>query len=174
MGWTPEVHPLVDLARLAVETWVAEGQEIPSRALPEGLPERAGAFVTIRARGELRGCIGTIEPVMPTLAAEVIRNAIAAAVDDSRFAPVERRELPMLSYTVYVLNPPEPVAGIADLDPSRYGVVVQSGRRRGLLLPAIEGVDTAEAQVEIARRKARIPPQSPVELYRFSAVEYGK
>ena len=118
--------------------------------------------------GELRGCIGTVEPEHDTLASEIISNAIKSATRDPRFFPVSEAELSSLRYSVDVLEPPEP-ARFEDLDPSTYGVVVEDerGRRRGLLLPAIEGVETARQQVQIAARKAGIAAGEPLTLYRF-------
>jgi AmmeMemoRadiSam system protein A len=134
---------------------------------------RAGAFVSIKKLGDLRGCIGTIEPTCDDLAQEIIHNAVAAATRDPRFEPIDESELPYLSYSVDVLSPPEPVNGPEELDPRRYGVVVQSGRRRGLLLPDLPGVDSVEEQVGIARSKAGILPGEPVDLYRFQVERYG-
>ncbi len=109
---------------------VREGVQVDSAELPTGLPARAGAFVTIREGGELRGCIGTIEPIEPDVAAEIVRSAILAATADPRFAPVAASELPRLSYSVSVLEPPEEVDSIDQLDPARFGVIVLSGGRR--------------------------------------------
>ncbi len=165
---TQEHHPLVDLARRTIEAYVREGKEIaPPADLSPEMQKRAGAFVSLHAHGELRGCIGTIEPTQPNLAAEVIHNAIMASTRDPRFPPVSASELAALEISVDVLTAPEPVASPAELDPKKYGVIVQSGYRRGLLLPDLEGVDTVECQVDIARRKAGIGRQEPVKLYRF-------
>lgn len=160
-------HPIVELARRAVEHFVREDRLVDAVPLPAGLPERAGVFVTIRRGRALRGCIGTIEPVTSSLPQEVIRSAVLAATDDPRFAPVRPDELDELTYSVSVLEPPELVASLDDLDPSLFGVIVQSAGRRGLLLPGIEGLDTAQAQVEAARCKAGIPAGAPIELFRF-------
>jgi len=160
-------HPIVELAKRAVETYVQEDRIVEPIPLPPELPARAGVFVTIRRRGALRGCIGTIEPVASSLAEEVIRSALLAATEDPRFTPVRLAELSQLTYSVSVLEPAELVEGIGDLDPSRYGVIVQSGHRRGLLLPGIEGIDDPEVQVDVASRKAGIPNGAPVQLFRF-------
>ncbi len=165
-------HPIAELARRAVEAYVEEGRVLEPDALEGDLPERAGVFVTIRERGSLRGCVGTIEPTADTLAEEVVRSAVLAAADDPRFTPVGRRDLPWLTYEVSVLGEPERVAGLESLDPRIYGVIVVSGRRRGLLLPDIPGLDTADQQVRIARQKAAIGPREPVELYRFQTKHY--
>jgi AmmeMemoRadiSam system protein A len=168
-------HPLVRLARTTIEKYVREGKMLkPSEAPAPIEGEPAGVFVTIHTRstGELRGCIGTIEPSEDSLIQETINNAIAAATRDPRFPPVRPRELDDLVIDVSVLYPPEPIDSIAQLDPKQYGVIVQRGRRRGLLLPDIPGIDDAETQVAFARRKAWIDPDEPVQLYRFRVEKY--
>jgi AmmeMemoRadiSam system protein A len=165
-------HPLVRLAREAVETFVRHGRIIKPTELSEEMLERAGAFVSIKIRGELRGCIGTLEPTQPNLAQEIVRNAIDSATRDPRFLEVTPRELDQLSYSVDVLSPAEPVAGPEELDPKRYGLLVRLGPRRGLLLPDIEGVNTVEEQISIAKAKAGIPPGELPELYRFTVRRY--
>lgn len=168
------------LARLAVETFVRTGKQIAAPDKPSALlAARAGCFVSLKSRqtgergAELRGCIGTIEPVKQNLAEEIIANAINAATRDPRFSPVAVDELPDLCYSVDVLEAPEP-ASFADLDPKIYGVIVEdkSETFRGLLLPDIAGVDTAERQVEIAARKAGIAPGEPLKLSRFRVSRY--
>lgn len=171
----PQSDMLVSLARQAVEQYVRSGQEIPAPYdLPPDLRARAGAFVCLKKHGQLRGCIGTIEATHPDLAAEIIRNAINAAVSDPRFEPVTEDELPHLTYTVDVLTPAEPVSSRDALDPKRYGVIVESGMRRGLLLPDLEGVDTIEEQIGIALRKAGILDDEPYSLFRFEVRRHGE
>lgn len=166
-------HPLARLAREAVEAWVRQGLVIEADDPPAELPQRAGCFVSIKTvDGLLRGCLGTIEPSQPTLAQEVIKNAIDAASRDPRFLPVTPDELDCLVYSVDVLSPPEPVNGPEALDPRRYGVIVRNGYRRGLLLPDLEGVDTVEQQLAIAKAKAGIAPEEPAELWRFEVQRY--
>jgi len=167
-----EQHPLVQLARKTIESYVREGTTIapPAELTPE--MQQAGVFVSLHAHGDLRGCIGTFQATTPNVAQEVIRNAIHAATQDPRFAPVRPNELADLEISVDVLTPPEPIDSLEQLDPKRYGVIVESGRRRGLLLPDLEGVDTVEYQVDIARRKARIGPHEAVKLFRFEVKRY--
>jgi AmmeMemoRadiSam system protein A len=171
----PTSHPLVQLARDTIENYVRHGKTIqpPGKLAPE-MEKRAGTFVSIHKHGMLRGCIGTIEPTQANVAQEVIQNAISSATRDPRFPPIMPEELADLDIKVDVLGEPEPVDGLEELDPKRYGVIVQSARdwRRGLLLPDLEGVDTVEYQVDIARRKAGISPDEPIELYRFEVVRY--
>lgn len=171
------VDPFVALARRAVEAYVRTGRPL---ALPDGLPpelvdQRAGVFVSLHERGDLRGCIGTIDPSTASVAEEIIRNGMLAASEDPRFAPVGEDELDALSYSVDVLFPPMPVNSLDELDPTCWGVIVEKGSRRGLLLPDLEGVDTAEDQVAIAKRKAGIHPgDNDVELYRFEVVRHDR
>ena len=165
------------LAREAVENFVRDGNQInPPEATSDLLLSRAACFVSLKTLdGELRGCIGTIEPSRDSLAEEIISNAINAATRDPRFSPVTSEELNNLRYSVDVLSTPEP-ADVGDLDPAVYGVIVEdeTGLRRGLLLPALEGINTVRQQVEIAARKAGIPPDAPVRLSRFSVGRYGE
>jgi AmmeMemoRadiSam system protein A/AmmeMemoRadiSam system protein B len=158
------------LARRAVETFVREGAVIePSSTSSHLLKQRAACFVSLKTlSGDLRGCIGTIEPVKQTLAEELIANAIKAATHDPRFPPVIADELASLRYSVDVLATPEP-AEFEELDPAVYGVIVEdeAGTRRGLLLPDIQGVETARQQVDIAARKAGITPGTPLKLSLF-------
>jgi AmmeMemoRadiSam system protein A/AmmeMemoRadiSam system protein B len=161
---------LLSLARQAIETFVREGRVIEKpAALAPLLKERAACFVSIKTtEGDLRGCIGTIEPAEGTLAAEVITNAVSSATRDPRFPPVTSDELPHLRYSVDVLLVPEETQ-FEELDPKVYGVIVEdeSSRRRGLLLPDLQGVETASQQVEIAARKAGIRPGTPLKFFRF-------
>jgi len=166
-------HPLVELAWSTIVHYVRARETIlPPEELTPEMEQEAGTFVSLHKHGALRGCIGTFEPTCPNVAQEIIQNAISAATRDWRFPPVQASELGDLEISVDVLSLPEPIESIAELDPKRYGVIVQSGGRRGLLLPDLEGVDTAEYQVEVARRKARIGPREPVQLYRFEVKRY--
>ncbi len=165
------------LARQAVETFVKQGRIVPTPQDPsEFLSQWAGCFVSIKTRaGELRGCIGTVDPVKDTLAEELIFNAISSATTDPRFAPVREDELPDLKYSIDVLSSPEPVQQ-ADLDPAVYGVIVadNAGARRGLLLPNLKGIETSAQQVEIASRKAGIRPGDEIRLWRFRSERFGE
>jgi AmmeMemoRadiSam system protein A len=161
------------LARRVVESYV-RGGEIPDldEAPYELKSRRAGVFVCLKQEGELRGCIGTIEPVRENIAAEIAANAVSSAIGDPRFPPVSPSELTGLSYSVDVLGEPEDIPDMSMLDPREYGVIVRSGSRSGLLLPDLEGVDTASDQVRIARMKAGIGPDEPVRLQRFKVTRH--
>jgi len=166
---------LAALAREAVETFVHTGNQNVTSLRHKGTFGGACALLRLTKDPywELRGCIGTIEPVKDTLAQEIIANAISAATHDPRFPPVRDEELSNLRYSVDVLLPSEP-AVMQELDPLIYGVIVEdeSGSRRGLLLPDIPGVESAEEQVEIAARKAGIPRGAPLKLSRFKVERF--
>jgi len=171
MPGTPESE-IVTLARTTIERYVETG-EVPEPSLSDpAYPDRAGVFVSLHRNGALRGCIGTISPTMPALAEEVAYNAIQAAMRDPRFMPLGRDELADLEVKVDVLHAPE-ACELGDLDPSRYGVIVMSGGRRGLLLPDLEGVDDVSTQVSIALQKAGIDPGAPCALERFLVDRYS-
>jgi len=167
------MHPLVQLAKETIEKYIREGliREPPEILTPE-MRERAGVFVSLKKRGMLRGCIGTFSPTTKNVAEEVIQNAISAATRDPRFPPVAEDELDEISYSVDVLSEPEQVKSLEELDPKRYGVIVKKDWRKGLLLPDLEGVDTVEEQISIARQKAGIGPEEKVELWRFEVKRY--
>jgi len=173
-GKGKDVHPLVRLAKEAVERYVREGKVTDVKETSPEMNERAGVFVSLKKHGELRGCIGTFEPTRPNVAQETIENAISSATRDPRFPPVDVSELDQLRYSVDVLTPLEPVESEHQLNPRRYGILVESGQRRGLLLPDLEGVDTVEEQIAICRRKAGISPHEPVKLYRFEVKRYSQ
>lgn len=165
--------PPARLARYVIEEFVRSGRVPESTpGLGEGLPARAGVFVSLKKHGELRGCIGTTEPTQPTLQEEIIRNAISACAHDPRFSPVEEDELEDLSHSVDVLGQAEEIGSLDQLDPAEYGVIVESKGRKGLLLPDLDGVDTAEQQVSIARRKAGIGHLDQARLFRFRVTRY--
>ena len=168
-----ESHPLVKLAKEAIKEYVKNRRVIkPPDDLAEEMKGQAGVFVSLKKSGQLRGCIGTFAPTAKNIAEEVIHNAISAATRDPRFQPVGLSELEEIDYSVDVLSEPEKISGPEELDPKRYGVIVKCGIRKGLLLPDIEGVDTVEEQIDIARSKAGIYADEPVELYRFEVKRY--
>ena len=204
------MNSLVSLAKSATENYIKEKRIIsPSENLPEEfLNEKSGTFVTIEKKGQLRGCIGTYLPVRENIAEEIIHNAIAAATEDCRFGPIQKQELPDLSYIIYILEKPELVLTkeISDspefflkklkqteLDPKRYGVIIKtipissagqssSGEaikdavpKTGLLLPDLEGIDTAEKQIFIACQKGGIDTErEKIIIYKFTVEKYGQ
>ena len=166
--------PYVRLARYTIEAFVKTGK-LPK--MPQDLPEelyqnRAGAFVSLKEDGRLRGCIGTIHAVRESLAEEIMYNAVSACSEDPRFSPVEDWEVERLTISVDVLGETEKISSPEELDVTRYGVIVTKGGRRGLLLPNLEGVDTIEQQIAIAKQKAGIRDHESVELERFEVIRH--
>ncbi len=164
----------VHLARQALEYYLKTGEYMEQ---PQGLPaemtaRRAGVFVSLKKHGSLRGCIGTISPVTGSVAEEILRNAVSSGLEDPRFPPVVEAELEELTYSVDVLGEPEPISSMAELDVVRYGVIVTAGRKRGLLLPNLENVNTVEEQVAIARKKAGIYDNEAFRMERFEVVRH--
>jgi AmmeMemoRadiSam system protein A len=161
------------LARAAVELYVSTGRLAdPPDDLPPPLREPGGVFVTLRRHGRLRGCIGTLWASHANMGQEIVACAVAAAVRDPRFPPIGLQELPALSYEVDVVGQLEAVGRPEELDPRTFGVVVEHAGRRGVLLPDLDGVDTVDQQLAIARRKAGLAAHDPVTLYRFRVRRY--
>ncbi|WP_296825976.1 AmmeMemoRadiSam system protein A [uncultured Megasphaera sp.] len=140
--------------------------------LPDDLQDPAGTFVSLHKGSRLRGCIGTFLPMHLNTASEIIHNAVSAATRDPRFSPVSLDEMKDIDISVDVLGEPEAIASPSELNPKKYGVIVMSHARTGLLLPDLEGIDTAEQQISIAKEKAGIPPQIQPDLYRFTVSRY--
>lgn len=168
------MHPLVRLAIDAISAHISNGITInPPEKLTPDMQEKAGVFVSMKKDGQLRGCIGTFEPLTGSVAEEVIRNAIGAATQDPRFDPVTEEELDTLTYSVDVLSEPERVYDKSSLDPVRYGVLVTKGRLKGLLLPDLEGVETVDEQLRITKMKAGIQPyDEECDIFRFEVRRY--
>lgn len=167
------MHQYVELATAAIRAYVTTKKRIPvPEPLADDMKRAAGVFVCLKKHGELRGCIGTIFPATDSLAAEIISNALASSSFDPRFPPVDSAELVEIIVSVDVLSPPEPVRDVSGLDAKKYGVIVQAGNKRGLLLPDIEGVDDPEEQIEIYRRKGGIGPDEHVEIQKFIVARY--
>ena len=169
------MHPYVQLAQQAVAEHFLDGTNLKTaNKLPAELANvRAGVFVTIYNGVALRGCIGTIAPTKKNIAKEIITNTISAATSDYRFNPITASELPELNFEISVLSRPEPAASLADLDPKKYGVIVQAGLKRGLFLPDLEGIVDVEKQVLIAAQKAGIDLDlEEIKLSRFTVAKY--
>ncbi len=168
----------VRLARASLESYVRTGEVLKLENYDGEVPEemltrQAGAFVSLHRHGQLRGCIGTIGPTAENVAEEIIQNAVSAAVRDPRFFPVQIPELDDLEISVDVLGETEPIGSTDELDVKRYGVIVSCGAKRGLLLPNLDGVDTIEEQVRIAREKGGIREGEPgIRYERFEVVRH--
>jgi AmmeMemoRadiSam system protein A len=170
-------HALVELARRSV---IATVSGIAPPTLSVTLPDASGVFVTIKRRGELRGCLGTLQ-CHRGLAGEVARCAADAATEDPRFPPVSMDELPDVAVEVSVLGPLEP---IDPRDPGaivvgRHGLVAERGVRRGLLLPqvATEWDWNVEQFLQQTCLKAGLDPdawQHDARIFRFEAEVIGE
>ena len=166
------------LARRSLEYTVKNSRELKLapdeyKDLPaEMRGERAGAFVSLHKSGQLRGCVGTIAATTGCVADEIIQNAVSAGLHDNRFEPVTEEELPWLTYKVDILGEAEDITDPAELDVKRYGVIVTNGGRRGLLLPNLDGIDTVEEQITVAKRKAGIRGGERVTLQRFEVTRH--
>jgi AmmeMemoRadiSam system protein A len=174
MKYEHDVSDHVRLAKETLENYVRAGKKIE---VPEWVPDefkkrRAGVFVSLKKQGMLRGCIGTIGPVRTSIAEEIIYNTISSGTQDPRFPAVRPEELNDLDYSVDVLGEAEKIGSMDELEVKRYGVIVTSGFRRGLLLPDLEGVDTPEEQVAIALKKAGISPSEHYQMERFEVIRY--
>lgn len=161
------------LAEKTVEDYVLYGKmEDIEDELSEELKRRAGVFVTLKKDGKLRGCIGTVKPTQKSVAEEIQKNAISAAEHDPRFPSVSSEELNELEYSVDILGEMEKVESREELDPKKYGIMVKGSHQSGLLLPDLEGIDTVGKQINVARKKAGLGPDSAIEIYRFVVKRY--
>ncbi|HHX37983.1 MAG TPA: AmmeMemoRadiSam system protein A, partial [Clostridiaceae bacterium] len=169
-----QVDPYIALARKTIEQYVRTGTKLdPPTTLPTDMTEvQAGVFVTIHKAGALRGCIGTIGPTTNSIAEEIVQNAISSATRDPRFPAITDAELDDLEISVDVLGAPESIIDKTDLDPQRYGVIVTSGFRRGLLLPRLDGIDDVDNQISIALQKAGIRPNESFDMERFEVIRH--
>jgi AmmeMemoRadiSam system protein A/AmmeMemoRadiSam system protein B len=165
--------PYAHLAYEAIDSFVKDKEELTGRDVPFSLTsQKAGAFVTIHEFDQLRGCIGTTVATQTNLGKEIIANAIAACSQDPRFLPIEPKEVPYLEVSVDVLSAIESVTSLAELNPHKYGIIVENNGKRGLLLPDLAGVETVDDQIAIAKKKAGIEPDEPVKLSRFTVVRH--
>jgi AmmeMemoRadiSam system protein A len=169
---SPQSHPLVELAIRSIHEYLDTRTVIhPAAVLQESYSQPAGVFVCLKKDGQLRGCVGTYQAVQPTLAEEVVHNAIASATRDPRFSPITLPELMGIECSIDVLSSPVPVTH-QDLDPDHFGVLVVQGSKRGLLLPGLDGIQTVEQQIRMAKEKAGILTDDELMVYRFIVQRY--
>ena len=184
------MHILVKLAKEAVENYIKTKNIInPISETPaEFLNKKSGVFVTIyqpsmfqateKNNKQLRGCVGTFLATKENIALETINNAISAATKDNRFDPVSELELSDLIYQVSILNTPQLVKNISDLDPKKYGLIIGTSlesevRKFGLLLPDLEGIESVDEKIAIVCRKADIDlAKDKIILYSFTTEKY--
>lgn len=162
----------INIAKKAIEEYLRNGEKLKIDLDAKKSTDRKGVFVSLKKNGRLRGCIGTIKGRYP-LEEEIVNNAIAAATEDPRFYPVSADELNDLEISVDILEPEESVDDISELDPKTYGVIVEEGYKRGLLLPNLEGVDTVQEQIQIAKEKAGIVGDD-FNIKRFKVTRYER
>ena len=172
-------NPYISLAKSAVETYINKKEVIK---VPDGLPEemtskKAGTFVTIKKNGDLKGCIGTYLPTKESVAEEIIQNAITVATEDYRFEPVQEQELPYLAYSVYILEKPELVKDVKELNPKKYGIIIKTLNhplKSALLLPDLDGIDTVEQQISVTCQKGGIDSsKEKTIIYKFKVKEHS-
>ena len=164
--------PYINLARRSIIYYLKHNKFLKPKNT-EGIQSgKAGVFVCLKKKGELRGCIGTILPTKSRISEEIIKNAVSAALNDPRFPPVDLSEMNEIICSVDILAEPEEIKSISDLDVKRFGVIVSSGSRTGLLLPNLEGIDSAGMQVAIALQKGGISPEEPYRMYRFEVIRH--
>jgi len=172
-------NPYISLAKSAVETYIKKKKviKVPDDLLEEMISKKAGTFVTIKKNGDLRGCIGTYLPTKESIAEEIIQNAITAATEDYRFGPVQKQELPYLTYSIYILEKPELVKDIKELDPKKYGIIVKTLNhplKSALLLPGLDGINTVEQQILVTCQKGGIDPaKEKTVIYKFKVKEHN-
>ena len=166
--------PFVVLAKDTINEYITNKKilEVPKNLSKELIDNQAGVFVSIHKFGNLRGCVGTIQAVMNSIAEEIIHNAISASTKDLRFNPITEDELPYLEINVDVLSPREKINSKDELDPKKYGVIVSSGYKRGLLLPDLEGIETVDEQIRIAKSKGNISNDEDYQLERFEVIRH--
>ena len=167
---------LLELARSSIASQVAGVGAVAPGTLE--LPDASGVFVTIKRRGQLRGCLGTLQN-RAGLAAEIVRCAADSASEDPRFPPVSCDELPELSLEISVLGPLESIDARPDaFTIGVHGLVAEQGFRRGLLLPqvATEWGWDSEQFLRQTCVKAGLPPDAwrhGARFYRFAAEVFG-
>ncbi|MBC7959510.1 MAG: AmmeMemoRadiSam system protein A [Vallitaleaceae bacterium] len=171
----------IQLARKTIENYIHKSKRLQISEIKEHFSQaflevtenkKSGIFVSLHKAGALRGCIGTILPVKDNILNEIIDNAISACSSDPRFDPVEEGELSELDIKVDVLSELEQISSQNELDVQKYGIVVEQGNKRGLLLPNLEGVDSIEQQIEIAMKKAGIKNNQNLKMYRFEVIRH--
>ena len=162
-----EEHILLhQVAREAVEYKLRQGNElaVDTARYPRPLREPGASFVTLQIRGELRGCIGSLQAYQP-LVEDVAHNACAAAFSDPRFPPVSLQELPQLEFHISILTPAETMQFTSEADllrqirPGVDGLILEDGRHRGTFLPTVwESLPDAVQFLQHLKLKAGLPP----------------
>ena len=176
------------LAKKAVESYIKEGKIIdcPNDLPKELLKRKAGVFVTIKKNEQVRGKTGTYIPTRPTLAEEIIRNAVRAATKDNSSGVIQLSELSFLNYIVSILSFPQLVKNFQELDHQKFGLIIKTKPflfpnqenvsfknnvpyKVGFLLPQTEGINSVEEQVNFACQEGKInPKKEQIFVYKFT------
>jgi AmmeMemoRadiSam system protein B/AmmeMemoRadiSam system protein A len=169
-----EKTELLRLARSAINQFIKERKIIDYSTENLNFLTKKGAFVTLRKKEFLRGCIGFIEPVLPLYQA-VIKTSVYAACTDQRFPPVSEEELDDLEIEISVLSPLKKIRDPSLIKVGKHGLVISKGNKKGLLLPQVpvENKWSRETFLQQACLKAGLPPntwKSDVEIYVFEAI----
>jgi hypothetical protein len=172
---------LVKAARDNIASWLRKKRGI--RFFPTDVPapllEKRGVFVTLKKRGELRGCIGYLTGLKPLLQA-VLDNSYNAAFKDPRFGPVTAEEFSQITIEISVLTEPVPVKSIEEIQVGRDGLIMERGPYRGLLLPqvAVEQGWDRKTFLDHTCLKAGLPPgawkDGETKILRFQAIIFGE
>lgn len=126
---------LKGVAKNAIEA-VILGKQTGTVHIPEKLKEKGGAFVTIKKKGDLRGCIGYIRAVLPIW--ETVKEAaIQAALHDPRFDPVDKKEWKDIDIEISVLTPLKKIEDVVEIEIGKHGLYIEKGHNSGLLLPQV-------------------------------------
>ncbi len=173
-----EKKELVKIARESLESAVKGEPRQDYEPLTDTLREKRGAFVTLKAHGELRGCIGYIEPLKP-LYTTVSEMAVSAGTADPRFYPVEESELEEIDIEISVLTPLKLVKGVEEIEVGRDGIYVVKDYRSGVLLPQVATEYGWDSQTFLEQTclKAGLPTdawQKGGRVYTFSAEVFGE
>ena len=167
------MHPLVKLAIRSVEHFIETGKPLPCPTnLPDFLRQSAGTFVSIKKQGSLRGCIGTMTPKYKNLAEEVIQNALRSASEDPRFDPIQKKELPSLTFSVDVLQPLEKIENIKDHNIKQFGLVIRGKGKQGVLLPDLDIIKSADQQLKVCLKKGGFKSHDTYEIFRFEVKRF--
>jgi AMMECR1 domain-containing protein len=161
------------LARRAFDTYAISRRVIePPSPVPPFLRQRSGVFISAMRGGAPRTCMGTLYPMQPNLAEEIIENAAASAGRDRRFRPVRMQELPELVLIVSIVGTPRAISAeeAGTLDPARDGLVVKCGDRYGVVLSG--ETPHRENMLNWGRIRAGAGPHSPVELFRIHDLRF--
>ncbi len=179
-----ECARLIDTAWQSIRNGLQRGRPLPVtlEEYSEALRDPGASFVTLHARNQLRGCIGSLEAHRP-LIEDVSYNAFAAAFRDPRFAPLEAHEMDGLELEISVLSKPEPMEFVSEQDlirqlrPGRDGLILQEGGNRGTFLPSVwESLPEPRLFLQHLKQKAGLPPDywsDTLRVWRYGTTSFS-